>query len=42
LHFGTGAATLVDVEVAWPSGAESWLGAVQTDQFMVIEEPEQE
>jgi hypothetical protein len=39
LHFGVGEATLVDIDVAWPSGEESHLGEVQTDQFMLIEEP---
>lgn len=40
LHFGVGKATSVDVEIHWPSGEQSWLSAVDTNQFMVVEEPE--
>jgi hypothetical protein len=38
LHFGLGAATLVDIEVRWPSGAAERIARVPADRLVQITE----
>jgi len=40
VHFGTGTATQVDVEVLWPSGVRQTLRNVRTNQVLAVREPE--
>jgi enediyne biosynthesis protein E4 len=40
VHFGTGNATQVDVEIMWPSGARQTLRNVRTNQVLAVREPE--
>ena len=40
VHFGTGKATQVDVEILWPSGAKQVIGAARTNQVLKVREPE--
>jgi hypothetical protein len=39
VHFGTGAATVVQVEIRWPGGAVQVLSDVKTDQVLTATEP---
>ena len=39
VHFGTGAAAVVNVEIRWPSGAGQTLTDVKTGQVLVVTEP---
>jgi hypothetical protein len=38
VHFGTGAAKTVDVEIRWPSGAVQTLKDVSADQALTVTE----
>ncbi len=38
VHFGTGTARAVDVEVRWPSGTVQVLRDVSTDQILAVRE----
>jgi hypothetical protein len=38
VHFGTGLATIVDVEVRWPSGTVQVLKDVKADQVLTVRE----
>jgi hypothetical protein len=40
VHFGTGRAATVDVEVLWPSGARQTMRNVRTNQVLAVREPE--
>lgn len=40
VHFGTGGATQVDVEVIWPSGIRQSLRGVPTNRVLAVREPE--
>ncbi len=40
VHFGTGKATQVDVEILWPSGVKQVIGAARTNQVLKVREPE--
>jgi hypothetical protein len=40
VHFGTGNARQVDIEVLWPSGVRQMLRNVRTNQVLAIREPE--
>jgi hypothetical protein len=39
VHFGTGTATSVDVEIIWPSGTKQELRHVRTNQVLDVREP---
>jgi hypothetical protein len=39
VHFGTGSAQTVEVEIVWPSGVVQKLGAVRTKQVLTATEP---
>lgn len=39
VHFGTGKAKQVDVEIIWPSGRQQTLRGVQTNQILRVTEP---
>jgi hypothetical protein len=40
VHFGTGNATRVDIEIIWPSGTRQALWNVRTNQLLEVREPE--
>jgi len=42
LHFGLGSTETADVEIRWPSGIHQVLRGVKADQFIVVEESEQQ
>jgi hypothetical protein len=39
IHFGTGKATQVDIEILWPGGARQTLRNVRTNQVLAVREP---
>jgi enediyne biosynthesis protein E4 len=41
VHFGTGKARQVDVEIVWPSGTRQMLKDVRTDQVLAVREPQE-
>ena len=42
VHFGTGKATQVDVEILWPSGTSQTIKGVRTNQVLRVREPEKQ
>jgi hypothetical protein len=40
VHFGTGNASRVDIEILWPSGTRQTLRNVRTNQVLAVREPE--
>ncbi len=40
VHFGLGDATIVDIQISWPSGTVQDLAAVTADQVLTVVEPE--
>jgi enediyne biosynthesis protein E4 len=39
VHFGTGTARQVDIEIIWPSGTTQTLTGVRTNQILAVREP---
>jgi len=39
VHFGTGTATQVDIEIVWPSGIRQTIPATRTNQVLSVREP---
>jgi hypothetical protein len=39
VHFGTGKATAVDIEILWPDGTRQSLRNVHTNQVLAVREP---